>query len=389
MDEFMENGTRLNGPEICSNTNLPPAPETTTTPGKKPSLDRHKEETQDALQKLEANKRMSWGARRALLSHYAKQDELLDSLLDMEAVHKGDADFDEEAEERAAQRALNLSFLSNVILLAIRVAIAVIAGSLSLIVATMDAVLDVLSSAMIYYAVWHSKRPNKYKYPVGKHRMESLGIVVFCTVMATAAATLIIEGIKQLVEGGVTAHDFPNQWVVIGGTIFVLIMKMGMFLYCRGSRSRSVQAFATDHINDVLVNSSSLAGALLGAYVAWWSDPTIAMVISVWVMYSWGRQGLSEIIALVGVTAPPEVLQKLTYLAYLHRPDVVKQVDTVKAYTVGAELFVEIDLVLPEETALKEAHNVGEALQKKVETLPGVARAFVHIDIDATHAPEH
>ena len=46
-----------------------------------------------------------------------------------------------------------------------------------------------------------------------------------------------------------------------GGTLAVILMKLGMYLMCRGSRDPSVRAFALDHINDVLVNSVGLAGA--------------------------------------------------------------------------------------------------------------------------------
>jgi hypothetical protein len=49
-------------------------------------------------------------------------------------------------EEAQVRRALNLSFASNLVLLVVRVAIAAISGSLSLVVATLDAVLDVVSS---------------------------------------------------------------------------------------------------------------------------------------------------------------------------------------------------------------------------------------------------
>ena len=38
-------------------------------------------------------------------------------------------------------------------------------------------------------------------------------------------------------------------------------MKIGMYLMCRRSRNSSVQAFALDHINDVVVNSVGLLGA--------------------------------------------------------------------------------------------------------------------------------
>lgn len=49
-------------------------------------------------------------------------------------------------EDAAVARALNLSFAANCVLLAVRVGIAVVSGSLSLYTATIDAVLDVISS---------------------------------------------------------------------------------------------------------------------------------------------------------------------------------------------------------------------------------------------------
>jgi len=42
---------------------------------------------------------------------------------------------------------------------------------------------------------------------------------------------------------------------------------------------------------------------------------------------------------------------------------------------------------LPEEMSLKEAHNIGEALQQKLEKFPRVERAFVHIDYEIDHNP--
>lgn len=44
--------------------------------------------------------------------------------------------------------------------------------------------------------------------------------------------------------------------------------------------------------------------------------------------------------SLVGQSAPPEVLQKLTYLVIRHPQ--VKRIDTVRAYTFGVLYFVEV-----------------------------------------------
>jgi divalent metal cation (Fe/Co/Zn/Cd) transporter len=137
------------------------------------------------------------------------------------------------------------------------------------------------------------------------------------------------------------------------------------------------------------MNAASLAGALLGAKVSWQIDPSLAIVLAVYIVFAWGRQGLRQVQSLVGVAAPPETLQPLTYLTLKHRPDAVLEVDTVRAYTVGDNLVAEVDIVLPRSMPLQEAHDVGEELQVKLEALPGVARAFVHLDVESKHAPEH
>lgn len=48
-----------------------------------------------------------------------------------------------------------------------------------------------------------------------------------------------------------------------------------------------------------------------------------------------------------------------------------------------------MDIELPEELPLKEAHAIGETLQIKIEKLSEVERAFVHLDFECEHKPEH
>lgn len=42
---------------------------------------------------------------------------------------------------------------------------------------------------------------------------------------------------------------------------------------------------------------------------------------------------------------------------------------------------------MPRETPLWRAHDVSQEMQDKLETLPGVGRAFVHVDHETTHLP--
>ena len=44
--------------------------------------------------------------------------------------------------------------------------------------------------------------------------------------------------------------------------------------------------------------------------------------------------------------------------------------------------------MLAEDMSLREAHDIGEPLQRKLESMELVERAFVHIDYESEHAPE-
>ncbi len=76
---------------------------------------------------------------------------------------------------------------------------------------------------------------------------------------------------------------------------------------------------------------------------------------------------------MTGHTAKPEFLQQITWIAFHHSPSISK-IDTVRAFHFGTSYLVEIDIVLPESMPLKEAHDIGEELQKKIEDLPEVER---------------
>ena len=97
---------------------------------------------------------------------------------------------------------------------------------------------------------------------------------------------------------------------------------------------------------------------------------------------------MDNVRSLIGRTASPEFLAKLTYLIWNHHME-IKHIETVRAYTFGCQYFVEVHIVLPQDMSLDQAHDIGETLEEKVEQLPGVERAFVHVDFDTTHQLEH
>ena len=75
-----------------------------------------------------------------------------------------------------------------------------------------------------------------------------------------------------------------------------------------------------------------------------------------------------QLAALTAKTAPPELLKALTYIARNHHPDIVA-IDTVRAYHHGYNFMCELDIVLAPDMPLQTAHDIGESLQNKLESI--------------------
>lgn len=104
------------------------------------------------------------------------------------------------------------------------------------------------------------------------------------------------------------------------------------------------------------------------------------------IIFAWAQAGKDHIQRLTGRTADRDQVSALIFLAMNHDAR-IQFVDTVRAYHQGAKLVVELDIVLPEEMPLREAHEIGESLQLELEKLEFVERAFVHLDYEWSHKP--
>lgn len=47
-----------------------------------------------------------------------------------------------------------------------------------------------------------------------------------------------------------------------------------------------------------------------------------------------------------------------------------------------------MDIGLPGTMQIQQAHDIGSHLQRKLESMPEIARAFVHIDYEFEHRPD-
>ncbi|PKA63257.1 Metal tolerance protein 5 [Apostasia shenzhenica] len=334
------------------------------------------------------------GKEDVVADYYQQQIEMLEGFGEMDTLTDRGylPQMTKEEREKVAKGenlAIRISNVANMVLFAAKVYASIRSGSLAIIASTLDSLLDLLSGFILWFTAFSMQTPNPYQYPIGKRRMQPLGILVFASVMATLGLQIILESVRSLLsnEDAFSLTKEQERWVV-NIMLSVTLVKLGLVFYCRSFTNEIVKAYAQDHFFDVVTSIIGLVAALLANYIKDWIDPVGAIILALYTIRTWSMTVLENVNSLVGRTAAPDFLQKLTYLCWNHHK-AIRHIDTVRAYTFGSHYFVEVDIVLPSDMPLREAHDIGEALQEKLEHLPEVERAFVHLDYEFTHRPEH
>lgn len=67
-----------------------------------------------------------------------------------------------------------------------------VANECQLFATAADAFMDLVSSFVMLVTSILAARPSVYKYPVGRKRIETIGIILFCALMTTVAIQLIV-----------------------------------------------------------------------------------------------------------------------------------------------------------------------------------------------------
>ena len=268
---------------------------------------------------------------------------------------------DEDADSPIVKLAIYVNLAANTALLIMKIIVAVMTSSLSVVASLVDAALDFLSTAIVWFTSWMIARQDRYAYPVGRRRLEPIGVLVFSVIMITSFFQVGIEGISRL--------SGPDHTVVqltipaVGIMASTVVIKGLCWLWCRLIRNSSVQALAQDAVTDVVFNTFSIFFPLVGYFAKiWWLDALGGILLSAYVIINWSRTSAEHIRNLTGASATADERNILLYMTMRFAKS-IKRIQGIQAYHAGDKLNVEVDIVVDEHTSLRDSHDLGESLQ--------------------------
>lgn len=171
---------------------------------------------------------------------------------DIEAGDEGGLD----SQDRIVTVAIYINITANALLLCGKIVVIVLTSSLSVLASLVDAALDFLSTAIIWTTTKLISRQDQHAYPVGRSRLEPIGVLVFSVIMITSFAQVALQCFNRLTSGDRTVVQLGIPSIAIMAS--TVLIKFGCWLWCRLIKNSSVQALAQDAMTDVIFNTFSI-----------------------------------------------------------------------------------------------------------------------------------
>jgi cation diffusion facilitator family transporter len=245
-----------------------------------------------------------------------------------------------------------------------------------------DSFVDVVTGLALVFAIRVAARPPDDDHPFGHERAEPIAALV----VAVVAGAVAIEVVTGAFEAFISGSRPLFAWPVIGVLAGKAIGKGALSILARRARGKalrpSLHAIEVDARNDALVSSLAIAGTLVSRAGFEWIDQVLAGLTGVWIGYAGFSLARENVRLLMGESLPPEVIEKYRRIAAA--TDGVLRVGVVEARFQGTRVEIAVTVVVDERLSIRQAHDVGLAVRKRLEESDEVVWATVHLDAPST-----
>jgi len=286
-----------------------------------------------------------------------------------------------ETHEAARLRAGGASAAVAVGVLALKLMAFGLTGSAAIFSDAMDSVVNVVAAGMLVLSLVVAARPADSDHPYGHGKIEYFSAGIEGAMIAMAAVLIMLQAGHALLAGRAPQRlELGLGLLVVAG---VANATLGFWLLRVGRRvhSPALVADARHALTDVWISGGVLVGLALVRATGWSVlDPLLAFGVAAVVLREGWRLARDAIHGLMDA-ADDALLEAIAgSLEHSRQPDWI-DVHGLRAWRSGANLHVDLHLVVPRYRDAQALHAVHDAVELTVlAPTAGMGDAIVHFD---------
>jgi ferrous-iron efflux pump FieF len=277
------------------------------------------------------------------------------------------------------RRATNASVLIATFLIAIKLAAWLSTGSVAVLSALIDSILDLVASLATLFAVRHALSPADSEHRFGHGKAEAIAGLAQATFIAGSSTLLLIEAARRFIRP-VPIENTGIGLVVISVAIVATVVLVALQRHVvRRTGSLAIAGDSLHYAGDLLTNLGVIVSLLVSAWFGWvYADPVFGAAIALFLYYNaWiiGRRALGM---LMDHELSDTDREKILAIA-LNHPE-VSDVHELRTRESGPNRFIQFHLEMDGSMTLRRAHEIADEVEAELLTAFPAAEIIIHQD---------
>ncbi|MGZ4851036.1 MAG: cation diffusion facilitator family transporter [Candidatus Bathyarchaeia archaeon] len=274
--------------------------------------------------------------------------------------------------------ALQISAVAIFSVVIVEVSVGLFVNSLAILSDGLHALLDAVSTVMLFLAVRASIKPPDEEHTYGHEKFETIGGLIGGIVLIAVAFLIFYEAALRLMQHSQIAQGIEVAgFIAIGYALFVASLRVTVFRKTQHIQSASMKAGLYDAIADLSSTLIALLGFGLATLGFFYGDALASIFLGIMLSYLSSKLVRTSVLELSD-TASRELVQK-TKKVILSHEGVVKT-ENLKVRKVSSKIFIETTIQVSSHMSLEEAHSLASKIEADLKQSLGNVDATTHIE---------
>jgi cation diffusion facilitator family transporter len=264
--------------------------------------------------------------------------------------------------------AAGLSILSNSLLVALKVVVGLMMGSVSVLSEGIHSGIDLLAALIAFFSVRVAAKPADRDHEFGHGKIENVSGIIEAVLILVAAGLIIYQAVGKILVG---AHpeslDFGIGLMAVSALLNWFVSRH-LHRVARLTDSVALEADAWHLTTDVYTSVGVFAGLVVVRLTGWFIlDPLIAMGVAVLIVRAAWSITRRSFGALVDVRLPKEEEEIIRTSITEHLGELTSFHD-LRTRKAGSQRYIDLHLVFPRSVTLEEAHKLCDHLEEDIRS---------------------
>ncbi|WP_338883800.1 CDF family cation-efflux transporter FieF [Xenorhabdus sp. TH1] len=282
--------------------------------------------------------------------------------------------------------ALAATVLASVLLI-VKIFVWWLTGSVSLLAALVDSLVDLAASLTNFFVVRYSLQPADDEHAFGHGKAESLAALAQSMFISGSAIFLFLTGFQHLYSPEPLEHAAIGIWVIVIALVSTLCLVTFQKWVISKTQSQAIRADMLHYKSDLLMNGAILLALFLSLYGFKRADALFALGIGAYILYSALRMGYDAVQSLLDRALPDEERQEIIEIIQNY-PGIAGGHD-LRTRQSGSTRFIQFHLEIDDNLSLVQAHALADGIENKLRSRFPDADIIIHQDPCSVVSEEH